>query len=414
MNNVNTPGVIVIGAGIIGLSTAMYLQRAGMDVTVIERGDPGGGASYGNAGTIASYACLPIATPWLARQIPGLLMDHDSPLSIRWPYLPRLSPWLLRFALAARRSRFLAGTSALAALLERAHQAYVPLLEYSESNDLVRSRGCLYLYATEDGFRKARPVMELQREYGISMQVLDKKDVAAMEPLIKHCYTRGVLFDQAEHIISPAAFTRRLASVFADAGGKLMHDDVLSIGKHGDGFEIASRQNSITAKNIVVAAGAWSKPFCRMMGDSVPLETERGYHVMFPESNRLLTRPVCLFERGFYMTPMEEGLRVAGTVEFGGLDAPANPARFDGLEAGARLLLNGLGERGGTWLGFRPSLPDSLPVISASPRNAGLFYAFGHGHLGLTLGPLTGRLVADLVTGRTPEINLQAFRVDRF
>lgn len=405
---------IVVGAGIVGLSTALWLQRAGIDVTVIDRGEPGGGASYGNAGTIATYACLPIATPWLLRDVPDMLMSSKSPLSIRFTYLPRLAPWLMRFARATTSRRFHAAADSLATLLGHARDAYAALLEQCRADDLVRSRGCLYIYGTESSFRGARPALDEQQARGVWLRVLDTREVAELEPAIKPRYVRGVFFERAEHIVDPAALTRRMAEAFTAAGGLIMRDEVVSVRKRDSGFEIIGREASYSAARMVIAAGAWSGPLCRQLGEPVPLDTERGYHVMFPAAGSLVSRPVCLFERGFYMTPMANGLRVVGTVELGGLRAPPTRRRIDNLVAGAHTLLDGLGEPGDTWLGFRPSLPDSLPVIGPSRRHAGLFYAFGHGHLGLTLGPLTGRLVADLATGRTPDIDLSPFRVDRF
>lgn len=412
--------VIIVGAGMVGLCTALWLQRAGHRVIVIDRRPPGHNkpydhaASYGNACTIAVQACLPVATPGIAKQVPGMLLDPEGFLTINWRYLPRLFPWLISFLRASRTTEVERIAVILAQLLSRATEGYMPLIEEARLSDLLRYGGCLYLYKTEEKYRAGQEHMELRRRLGVAMEDIDAAGVRELEPNLAPLYRRGVLYKDAYMFDSPHRVAIGLADAIRARGGRFVEGEGDNVHIRPDGIEIRGGDEKLTADYIVVAGGAWSKKITKQVGDRVPLETERGYHVMFPEAAGLLNRPVCYAEHGFYMTPLSDGLRCAGTVELAGLDAPPNPVRTRAIVQSARKLVPQLGSAGKEWLGFRPSLPDSLPVIGPSPRSPRVIYAFGHGHIGLTLAGITGKLVSELVSGQAPSVDLAPLRANRF
>jgi D-amino-acid dehydrogenase len=406
---------IIVGAGIVGMSTALALLRHGYRVTVVDPRPPGHGASCGNAATIANYHCIPLGSPAVLRQLPRLLLDANSPLVIRWRYLPKLTPWLARFVLASRPRRVAAIAQALAALQHRADLDYQPLLEMAGAEELAVRHGCLYLYGSAASYARARGEIELRREHRIPLEEVDAKRIAELEPNLAPVYHRGILFPGAWHLRDPLRLVERFAHSLVQRGGTLVQEEAKAIERNGDrGVFVRTSSTTLAAAHVVVAAGAWSRPFARQVGDAIPLDTERGYHVMFPGAQTLLNRPVGWAEMGFYLTPLAEGLRAAGTVEFAGLEAPPDHDRTRLLFKGARTLLPQLSEPQSEWLGFRPSMPDSLPVIGPSRRNRRVIYAFGHGHLGMTLAGVTGRLVADLIDGRRPVIDPSPYRPERF
>jgi glycine/D-amino acid oxidase-like deaminating enzyme len=407
--------VVIIGAGIIGMATALALQRHGYRVAVVDPRPPGHGASCGNAATIATYQCMPLGNPAVLRQLTSLLLDADSPLVIRWSYLPKLAPWLARFVLASRPRRVAAIAQALAALQHHADTDYQPLLEIADAQDLVVRHGCLYLYGSAASYAHARSEIELRRAHGLALEEVDAKQIAGLEPNLAPVYHCGILFPGASHLRDPLSLVERFARMLIHRGGALVNEEAKAIERDGEhGILVRTSGATLAGAYVVVAAGAWSRPFARQVGDPIPLDTERGYHIMFPGAQTLLSRPVGYAEMGFYMTPLADGLRAAGTVEFAGLEAPLNSKRTRFLARGARNLLPQLGEPASEWLGFRPSLPDSLPVIGPSPRNPRVFYAFGHGHLGVTLAGVTGRMVADLIDGRRPIVDPAPYRPERF
>jgi len=412
--SVPASSVVVVGAGIVGMSVALWLQRHGHAVTVVDRQPPGHGASCGNAATIANYHCIPLGNPAIIRQVPSLLFNPDSPLAIRWTYLPTLAPWLVRFLLASRPGRVAEIAAALAALQHRVDEDYRPLFEMAGAGDLILRNGSLYLYGSADSYARARPEIELRRRHGLPLEEVDAARIAELEPNLAPIYHRGILFPGASHVRDPLRLVERFAEAFRARGGTLVLGEVRAVERGEDGMVVRTGGAPLTADRVVVAAGAWSRPLARTLGDHIPLDTERGYHVMFPEGAGLLRRPVGWADIGFYMTPLEGGLRAAGTVEFAGLDAPPNPRRTKLIADGARRLLPQLDQPASEWLGFRPSMPDSLPVIGLSPRNDRVVYAFGHGHLGLTLGGVSGRLVADLIGGRPTTVDTAPYGPGRF
>ena len=408
--------VVVIGAGMVGVSAALWLQESGHEVTLVDRGAPGRGTSFGNAGIFATYACIPINSPRRIIDAPSMLLDPASPLSIQWSYLPRFLPWALRFLSACRPGRVRATVRALSEILARAEEGFRPLARWAGIESLLGPAGALYVYESEESWRRDRGNRERRRAHGVAIRELDPSEVYELEPALANIVYRGTYMEDVFYLRSPHAVVDGLARAFVQWGGRLRRAEVRSIGSGLPGLlEVVTAGERILADRVVVASGAWSKRLLGQLGGSIPLDTERGYHVVFPDAASLLNRPVAPVEGGFFMTPMDGGLRAAGTVEFAGLDAPPRAARIEALTAAARRLLPDLGDPAESWLGFRPTLPDALPAIGPLPADPRILCAFGHQHLGMTLGGITGKLIAELVDGASPpSVDLTPFLPERF
>jgi D-amino-acid dehydrogenase len=407
---------VVVGGGIVGTCCALYLQRDGWKVTLIERDEPGHGCSFGNAGIQANDVVPPIASPGILRRVPGYLLDPEGPLKIRWRYLPQLAPWLLRFVAASRPDRYEALTVALASLLARVRESYAPLLEGTGATDLVRRTGTLQVFETEEGFRGAREDAVFRRRFGATVEVLAPSEIRQFSPDLAPVFAGALYRPGVDYVANPLRLTTMLVDDFRRRGGAVRKATVRRIvGTGGERNAVVLEDDALDADRVVVAAGAWSKRLLRGMAIKVPLDTERGYHAMLPHPGVDLRLPVSSGEGGFYATPMEQGLRIAGTVELAGLRRPPDFRRAAIMLRRTQRWLPALDASGRTeWMGFRPSMPDSLPVISRVPGRPGTLLAFGHGHLGLTFGAVTGQLIADLAADRAPPIDVTPFRADRF
>jgi D-amino-acid dehydrogenase len=394
-------GIAVVGAGVIGLATALRLAAEGHDVALVDPEPPGSGASFGNAGTIAGYAVQPVGTPAVLRALPALLLDRDSPLAIRRAALPALAPWLLRFLRQSLPGAARRNAAALAALLADAGPLWRELAAAAGASDLLRDRGCLYLYDTERALRGAAADLAARRALGVRVELLGPAEAAALEPALPPV-AGAAFFPGALFLTDPGAAMARLADAARAAGVRLLAARVERLERRAGGVALSGPGLELRARRAVIAAGAHSRRLAAQAGDRVPLDTERGYHAEWDMAAPPVSRPVCPCARGFYLCPMTGRLRAAGTVELGGLSAPPSPHRIARLVAGARTLLPGLGPPDRTWMGFRPSIPDSLPVIGVSRGGAEVILAFGHGHIGVTLAPATARIVADLAAGRAP------------
>ena len=404
--------VAIVGAGIIGLAIAFRLAADGREVVVVDPNEAGSGTSYGNAGTLAPYACAPVGNPDVLRNLPNLLLNPDSPLTIRLAALPALVPWLSRFIWQSTPARARRNGYALAGLLKEAMPAWRALAEQARLSDLLRYEGCLYFYRGKVPQKDGEWAARLRNELGVRQEWLTSEEVATLEPALPRA-AGGLFFPDAAHTIDPAVMTRRLAAEAKGASFERAHVDRLEPQDSGR-IRLICRDRTIEAHTAVLAAGAWSQSLAEQGGDAIPLATERGYHIEFAMHACPINRPVSPVDLGFYVTPMAGRLRVAGTVELGGLSAPLNPKQIALLERGVRKLLPGLGPVQSQWLGCRPSLPDSLPVIGRSRRHPNLIHAFGHGHLGMTLAGVTSRIIASLIEKRNDGPNLSAFRPDRF
>ncbi|MFM0629786.1 NAD(P)/FAD-dependent oxidoreductase [Paraburkholderia xenovorans] len=408
------PEIAIIGAGFIGLASAAALMRDGHRVTLFDPAGVGQGASFGNAGTFAHYACIPVNNPSVFRDLPRFLLSNQSPFRLRWGYLPHLAPWLVRFMMSSLPRRYETSAGALAALLDCAQDGYAPLLANAELARFVRPRECLYLYSNAASFDAARPALDLRQKLAVAFDVLDGAGIRALEPGLAPIFERGVLFSNSWHFSDPQGFLQTLYEQLAAHGLKLERSTVDAVQPGADGASLSVGGVARRFDHVVVATGARSAHFARQCGDPVPLDTERGYHVRFPGAQHLVSRPVGWAERGFYMTPMSDGLRVAGTVELAGFGDTRNRSLLDLLTFSSKRALPALETPDSNWLGFRPTLPDGVPVLARSHASERVIYAFGHQHLGLTLAGVSGRIVADLIARRAPPLDLAPYAATRF
>ena len=408
--------VVVIGAGIVGIACALNLRRDGHDVVVLDPRLPGEGASFGNAGLIANCTVDPIGMPGIIRRVPRMLLDPMGPLAIRWRYLPRIAPWLIHLAAASRVERVEAISHALASLVGDAVEAWRDLVRGTRGEQYVASRGWIHAFETEAAFTAVQPVIELRRRRGVRVEILTPLELHDLEPGLSPIFRHGVYLPDTAFVTSPPQLIRALAEVFIAAGGKLVHQRVTGFSDGQSGCQrVLTDKECHECDRAVVAAGAWSRGLAEMLGSRVPLDTERGYHVMLPTPDRPPRYPISSGERKFVIVPMREGIRITGGVEFAGLDAPANFTRIRQMATCAQRMFSNLDATiVSEWLGCRPSMPDSLPVLGPAPRRPAVLFAFGHGHIGLTAAPSTARAIADLIAGRSPMMNLEPFRPNRF
>jgi D-amino-acid dehydrogenase len=389
--------VAIVGGGVIGLATALRLRADGREVVVIEPNEPGSGASYGNAGTVADYAIIPVGTPTVLRSLLSLLLDANSPLSIRTSALPTLFPWLARFAYESLPHRYKENARRLADLVCDASSAWTELAAEIGASDLLTAKGCLYLYATRQAFRAAASDIELRRNYGVSQELLSAGEALRLEPRLPRFEGGGLFFPKALNFSDPGELMRLLCAKVRRMGVEFLQASVTGVMRERNGVRVAAAPFEVRARTVVIAAGAHACKLAAGVGDPVPLDTERGYHIEYDMSEPSIERPVCPATNGFYLCPMRGRLRVAGLVELGGLAAPANPRLLQQLSTNARRIFPELATPSRTWFGFRPSMPDSVPVIRPSKGGRDVIFAFGHGHIGLTLAPRTARLVSAML-----------------
>ena len=406
----------VIGAGIVGLSSAYHLEKAGMRVTVVDR-DPGGDkASVGNAGAIAVTEVVPASVPGVLWRVAGWMFDPLGPLAVRPLYAPRLIPWLMRFARSGTPREVERVSLALAALNSRVYDDLIPLLgDIGLSGDL-HCNGALTVYETHRGYVRDAAEWELKRARGIAFEQMSGAEGRRLEPALGPLVSCAVLTPQWSHVADPKRLVCSIRDWLLRRGVMIRRGEVSDIRVRSKSVVLElGGHDRISTEAVVVAAGAWSKRLAGQLGDRVLLESERGYNSTLPESGITLTRPLIFAERKFVVTPLSCGLRIGGAAEFGGLTAAANYKRSVRLVELAKRYLPGLRTDDGTnWAGHRPATPDSLPVIGRSRSSPNVFYAFGHGHLGLTQAATTGRLVADLIGGRLPPIDTSPYDIDRF
>ena len=356
--------VVVVGGGVVGLCSALHLQRRGHMVTIVDRGGPGNGASGHNAGIFSISNCLPTATPGVIRSVPRMLADPDSALSIRWRYLPKLTPWLVRFLLASRPSRIEELSLALTSLQKQALRAYADLVPMPDADAMVFAGGHLLAYASDTAFKKAAHSIEVRRKRGIDIEILDAAGVATAYPVLAGRVKHAVLVPNT-YYADPYAFTEAVAARFTDAGGRWLRCTAQGFETKRDRVAaVETTAGRVEASSVVIAAGAWSRPLVRALGFDTPLDTERGYGVRIPDPGIELAGPIIYADRHVGITPIPGALQLAGTDELAGLEAPPNYARADLLIKAAKELFPEMNTDGAQkWMSFRPSHPDSLPVI---------------------------------------------------
>lgn len=408
--------IAIIGAGIVGVSAAIWLQRDGYDVVLIDREGPAAGASFGNGGVLASCAVVPVNAPGLATSAPAMIFNADSPLFIRWSYIPKMLPWLLKYMRRANARDARMTATALTAILYDSLEQHQALAAGTGAEKWLKPSDYVFIYADRAGFEKDSAGWSLRREMGFKWQELEGDAVDQYDPIFQGTRKFAVRLADHGHITDPGEYVKALATHFVDQGGEIVvaeaRDIVLDGGKL-KGIETTS--GLIDCTQLVLAAGVWSKNLAAKLGVNVPLESERGYHLELINPSVMPRSPMMLTSGKFVVTPMEGRIRCAGIVEFGGLKAPASKAPIDLLKRQIHAAIPDLTyDRTEEWMGHRPTLSDSIPLIGPFAKVPDAYAAFGHQHIGLTAGPKTGRLVADMIANRKSNIDLAPYRVSRF
>lgn len=409
------PDVIVIGAGVVGLSAALALQARGFSVTVLDREEPAAGASAGNAGAFAFTDILPLASPGILRKAPKWLLDPLGPLSVPPAYALRIAPWMFRFWRACSPARVARSTLAQTALMALSKAELEPFLTATGTLPMLRKEGNLQVYESQAELNASLPGWQARAAHGIAFQHMTAAEMAGLQPGLSPRFTHGTFTPGWYSIADPKLYTLALAERFRANGGRIDTAEVTALRPLDTGVALRTTGAALRAGRVVVAAGAFSHRIARSLGERIPLETERGYNTTLPGDAFDLRTQVTFGGHGFVITRLSTGIRVGGAVELGGLSLPPNYKRSEAMLKKAQAFLPGLKPQGGVqWMGFRPSLPDSLPVIGAARATDRVIYAFGHGHLGLTQSAGTARVVADLVTGAAPAIDPPPFSPQRF
>jgi D-amino-acid dehydrogenase len=392
------PRIAVVGAGIVGCAIAYEIRKRGGDVTLIDRNEPGHGCSFGNSGAISPGSVAPLAMPGVLASVPRMLVDGESPLYLPLGYLPRALTWLMRFVASARPRRVRESARALAAIHAGATEAHQAMTRELGVPELFLQRGHLHLYPGEAALAKDATGWQMRRDHGYQWEKVDRDGIVALEPGVPERYRVGIFMPDQATILNPLRYLQAIASAFVRRGGRIARTDVNALSPRGAGWRIQGSGEAANAEfeHVIVAAGAWSRDLLAGVGVHVPLESQRGYHVQFDGARGTVSRTVVLADLKVFVTPMEEGLRVGGTVEIGGLRAPPDPRRAALLHRIATESFPALREVASReWMGHRPCMPDSVPVIGAAPHHRGLWLAIGHGHLGLTDSLNTARRIAD-------------------
>jgi len=405
----------IIGAGIQGVCNALFLQKKGYQVTLFDKDEPGNlSASYGNAGHFSPYASIPLNRPDILIDVPAMLLSSSGPLALKWNYVPKMIPWFLKFLKNCSTKNMMHTAKYMHQILDLALPAYDELFDEIDLSGLVENKGIMYIW--NDKNLKSRELeINIRNEIGAEQQLLNQKEIHDLEPNIKKIYHAGVFYKKARHARNPKRILLKLFDLFLKKGGKFLKLNIKDITFDNEKPTLKSEAQQFTFDKVVIACGAFSKKLTDKLNEKIPLDTERGYHIHFKGCEHLISRPVVFQNRGFGMTPMEEGLRVVGTVEFGGLENPLSKSRIKNLVNNARYLLDGLpDDHENEWLGFRPTLPDYLPVIGPSKNYKNIFYSFGHHHLGWTLAAISGKIISKMIADKKTNLNLEPYSSKRF
>jgi D-amino-acid dehydrogenase len=394
--------IAVIGAGIVGTSIALALRKRGADVTLVDRDQPGAACSYGNSGAVSPASVAPLAMPGVLASVPGMLLDDESPLYLPLRYLPRALPWLLQFVASARPAAVQAAGAKLAAIHAGALDAHEAMARELGVPELFLRRGHLHLYPDAKALAKDAGGWRMRKEYGYQVEQLDRGGIEALEPGVAARYTVGMYLADHATILNPFRYVQAMARAYTAAGGRIVRGNVAALRTRDGRWQLQGLGDEVF-DDAVVAAGAWSKQLLSPLGVQLALESQRGYHLQFQGARDIVSRTVVLADRKVFVTPMEEGLRVGGTVEIGGLEAPPDARRAAVLGRIARETFRGLDDvPTTTWMGHRPCMPDSVPVVGPAAGHRGLWLATGHGHLGLTDSLNTAQRIADALLGSAP------------
>ncbi len=409
----NSLKIGIIGAGIQGVCSALFLQRKGYQVTLFDRDEPGNAASYGNAGHFSPYASVSLNRTDILTDVPSMLLSSRGPLALKWNYVPKMIPWFSRFILNCGKEKMMHTAKYMHQILDQSLPAFDELFDEINLDGLVENNGVLYVWTNKS--KKSRELeIKIREELGVKQKLVNAKEIHDLEPNIKPFYDNGVFYDYARHARNPKKILIKLFENFINKGGKFLKLNIQNIDFDENKPVLRSEIQRFIFDKLVITCGAFSKKLTDKLHENIPLDTERGYHVHFEGCENLISRPVVYADRGFGMTPMEQGLRVVGTVEFGGLKNPLSKSRIKNLILNAKDMLDGLPEHKDEWLGFRPSLPDFLPVIGPSKNYENVFYSFGHHHLGWTLGAISGKIISKMIDNENTNLDLKPYSSIRF
>jgi len=405
----------IVGGGIQGVCNALFLQKKGFQVTLFDREDPGSqAASYGNAGHFSPYASVPVNRPDILTDVPAMLLSSTGPLALKWNYVPKMIPWFLKFIKNCSNKNMMHTAKYMHQILDLALPAYDELFEEVDLSGLVENKGIMYIW-NDQNLKSRELEINIRNEIGAEQQLLSKSEIHDLEPNIKNIYHAGVFYKKARHARNPGKIWVKLFENFLKKGGKFLKLNIKNLDFDENNPVVRSETQRFIFDKLVICCGAFSKKLTDKLHENIPLDTERGYHIHFKDFDHLISRPVVFQNRGFGMTPMEQGLRVVGTVEFGGLKNPISKSRIKNLVDNAKYLLDGLPDHhDDEWLGFRPTLPDYLPVIGPSKNYDNVFYSFGHHHLGWTLAAISGKIISKMISKENTNLDLKPYSSLRF
>tara|TARA_A100001011_G_scaffold392168_1_gene479151 strand:- start:2398 stop:3642 length:1245 start_codon:yes stop_codon:yes gene_type:complete len=414
MSEKNCSSVGIVGAGIQGVCIGLQLLKRKIPATIFDRNDPGTMASYGNAGHFSPYAVLQLNRPDILYDVPKMLFSSYGPLALRWSYIPKMLPWIFRYLKNCNKKSMLHTAKYMDQILNQSMEAYEEIFQEIDTTNLIEQKGIIYVW-TNKNLKSRNLEIKTRNDLGIRQKILNVKEILDLEPNIKPVFTGGCYYDYAYHARDPHGILKKIFELFLKRGGKFLRENVVSLKQLNEKETlIKTDKKDYKFEKSVIACGAFSKKLTDQLGENIPLDTERGYHVHFKGMENLIKRPIIFLDRGFGMTPMNQGLRAVGTVELGGLNNSISKKRIQYIVNCAKELLPQLKTHQDEWLGFRPTLPDFLPVIGPSKKNKNIIYAFGHHHLGWTLGAVTGKIVAGLLANEKTNLDLSPYKSSRF
>ena len=404
----------IVGAGIQGVCIGLQLLKKNIPTTIFDSKDPGSMASYGNAGHFSPYAVLQLNRPDILYDIPKMLLSSYGPLALKWNYVPKMLPWKFGYLKNCNKKSMLHTAKSMQQILNLSLDAYDEIFEEIDITDLVEKKGIIYVW-TNQNLKSRELEIKVRKDLGVKQKLLTTKEILDLEPNLKPVFAGGAYYDYAYHAKDPQGIVKKIFELFIKKGGKFIQENVELVKQTNPNETlIKTEKNEFKFEKSVIACGAFSKKFTDQLGEKIPLDTERGYHVHFKGMEKLISRPVIFLDRGFGLTPMNQGLRAVGTVELGGLKNPISKKRIDYIVRCAKELLPQLKDHQDEWLGFRPTLPDFLPVMGPSKNNKNIVYAFGHQHLGWTLGAITGKVISGVLTNEKTNLDLSAYSSSRF
>ena len=418
MEKYKCKSVGIIGSGIQGVCIGLQLIKKGIPVTLFDRNDPLSKnfhpASYGNAGHFSPYSVLQFNRTDILYVVPKMLFSSYGPLALKWNYVPKMIPWFLHYIKNCNEKSMLHTAKFMNQILSLSNDAYEEIFKEIDMTNLIEKKGIIYVW-TKKNLKSRELEIKTRKDLGIEQKLLTQKEILELEPNLKPVFDAGVIYENAMHAKDPQGILNKIFKLFIDKGGKFIQENILSLKQISENQTIIKSANQEYAfEKTVIASGAFSKNLTDQLGENIPLDTERGYHVHFKDMEHLISRPVIFLDRGFGMTPMNQGLRAVGTVELGGLKNPPSKKRIDYIVKCAKELLPQLKTHEDEWLGFRPTLPDFLPILGPSLKNENIIYAFGHHHLGWTLGAITGKIISGIVAGEKTNLDLSPYSSKRF